>query len=166
MNSTAYLALGGNLGDRREYLSAAVRALNSERGLRVEKFSSVYETAPVGVVDQPDFYNLVVEVSTTLTAHELLTRCLAIENKLGRVRTERWGPRTIDLDVLWYENVTLRDSELTLPHPRMKERAFVLVPLAEIAPTLLLEGLPAEKLAARIDKSGLTRLGPLANLPA
>lgn len=166
MNSTAYLGLGGNLGDRRHYLSAAVLALNSEAGLRVEKISSVYETAPVGVVDQPDFYNLVVEVATTLTAHELLARCLAIEKKLGRVRLERWGPRTIDLDVLWYDNVTLNDGDLTLPHPRMKERAFVLVPLAEIAPTLLLQGVPVEQLAIRLDQSGLICLGSLATLPA
>lgn len=166
MNSTAYLALGGNLGDRRHYLSAAVLALNSEAGLRVEKISSVYETAPVGVVDQPDFYNLVVEVATTLTARELLARCLAIEKTLGRVRSERWGPRTIDLDVLWYDGSTLNEPELTLPHPRMKERAFVLVPLAEIAPTLLLEGMPVEQLAIRLDQSGLTCLGPLATLPA
>lgn len=166
MNNTAYLALGGNLGDRRHYLSAAVLALNSEAGLRVEKLSSVYETAPVGVVDQPDFYNLVVEVATTLSAHELLTCCLAIEKRLGRVRAERWGPRPIDLDVLWYDGASLHEPNLTLPHPRMKERAFVLVPLAEIAPTLLLEGMPAEKLAARLDQSGLSCLGPLASLPA
>jgi 2-amino-4-hydroxy-6-hydroxymethyldihydropteridine diphosphokinase len=166
VNSTAYLALGGNLGDRRHYLSSAVLALKSEAGLRVEKISSVYETAPVGVVDQPDFYNLVVEVITTLTARELLARCLAIEKTLGRVRTERWGPRTIDLDVLWFDGATLNEPELTLPHPRMKERAFVLVPLAEIAPTLLLEGMSVEQLATRLDQSGLTCLGPLAILPA
>ncbi|MFT3868123.1 MAG: 2-amino-4-hydroxy-6-hydroxymethyldihydropteridine diphosphokinase [Nibricoccus sp.] len=165
MKSKAYLALGGNLGDRREYLSAAVRALNSEPGLRVEKISSVYETAPVGVVDQPNFYNLVIEIATTLTPHELLAHCLAIEKKLGRVRAERWGPRTIDLDVLWYENVALEDSSLTLPHPRMKERAFVLVPLAEIAPALLLEGMSVEQLATRLDQSGLIKLGPLTILP-
>lgn len=166
MKSTAYLGLGGNLGDRRHYLSAAVLALNSEAGLRVEKISSVYETVPVGVVDQPDFYNLVVQVVTSLSANELLASCLAIEKKLGRVRAERWGPRTVDLDVLWYEGATLREPELTLPHPRMKERAFVLVPLAEIAPMLLLEGMSVEQLVARLDHTGLTCLGPLANLPA
>lgn len=167
MNSTvrtAYLGLGGNLGDRRQYLSAAVLALNSEAGLRVEKISSVYETLPVGVVDQPDFYNIVVQVSTTLAARELLACCLAIEKKLGRVRAERWGPRTIDLDVLWYEGATIHEPDLMLPHPRMKERAFVLVPLAEIAPTLLLEGMPVEQLASRLDQSGLRLLGALSGL--
>ena len=165
MNRTAYLGLGGNLGDRQRHLSAAVLALNSEPGVRVERISSVYETAPVGVVDQPDFYNLVVEVATTLTARELLQRCFAIEKELGRVRAERWGPRTIDLDVLWYEGVALQEADLTLPHPRMIERAFVLVPLAEIAPALLLEGMRVDQLASRLDSSGLTILGPLANLP-
>lgn len=166
MNKTAYLGLGGNLGDRRRYLSDAVLALNSSAGIRVEKLSSVFETAPMGIVDQPRFYNLVVQVTTTLPPDELLRRCLQIEKGLGRVRAERWGPRTIDLDLLWFEGVTLHEPELTLPHPRMKERAFVLVPLAEIAPMLLLDGVPVEKLANQLDSSGLICLGPLANLPA
>lgn len=166
MSKTAYLGLGGNVGDRRRNLSDAVLALNSEAGVRVEKISSVYETTPVGVVDQPDFYNCVVEVATTLGPRELLERCLAIEKKLGRVRAERWGPRTIDLDLLWYEGAALDEAGLVLPHPRMKERAFVLVPLAEIAPKLLLGEMSAEELASRLDRSGLRRLGPLADLSA
>ncbi len=163
--STAYLGLGGNLGNRREYLANAILALNSEPGIRIEKISSVYETLPVGVVDQPEFLNIVVQLATSLTAHELLTRCLHIEKKLGRVRAERWGPRTIDLDVLWFDGVTLSEADLVLPHPRMKERAFVLVPLAEIAPTLLLEGVSIKELATRLDISGLRLLGLLESQP-
>jgi 2-amino-4-hydroxy-6-hydroxymethyldihydropteridine diphosphokinase len=159
--STAYLGLGGNLGDRRQYLTDAVLALNSEPGIRVEKISSVYETKPFGVVDQPDFLNLAAQVATSLAARDLLASCLRIEARLGRVRAERWGPRTIDIDVLWYDGQTVNDPLLTLPHPRMKERAFVLVPLAEIAPLLLLEGMQIDTLAAKLDRSGLRRLGPL-----
>lgn len=162
---TAYLGLGSNLGNRRKYLTEAILALNSESGIRVEKISSVYETEPVGVIDQPDFLNFVVEVTTTLTARDLLTRCLQIEKTLGRVRAERWGPRTIDLDVLWYDGTTVNESGLVLPHPRMKERAFVLVPLAEIAPTLLVEGIRVDELISRLDQSGLSWLGPLDALP-
>jgi 2-amino-4-hydroxy-6-hydroxymethyldihydropteridine diphosphokinase len=162
--NTAYLGLGGNLGNRRQYLADAVLALNSEAGIRVEKISSVYQTKPVGVIDQPDFLNLVVQLLTSLTAHELLVRCLQIEKKLGRVRAERWGPRTIDLDLLWVSGVPLNESDLVLPHPRMKERAFVLVPLAEIAPTLLLDGVSIHELTSKLDQSGLCRLGALDSL--
>jgi 2-amino-4-hydroxy-6-hydroxymethyldihydropteridine diphosphokinase len=162
--STAYLGLGSNLGDRRQYLAAAVCALNEEPGLRVEKTSSVYETKPVGVVEQPDFLNLVAQVTTELPAHDLLARCLRIETALGRVRTERWGPRTVDIDVLWYDGQVVNDADLILPHPRMATRAFVLVPLAEIAPMLLLEGMQSIALAARLDQSGLRRLGSLNSL--
>ena len=163
--STAYLGLGGNLGNRRQYLADAILALNSEAGIRVEKISSVYLTKPVGVVDQPDFLNLVVQIATSLTAHELLTRCLQIEKKLGRVRAERWGPRAIDLDILWVDGASINEPELVLPHPRMKERAFVLVPLAEIAPTLLLDGVRIDELTTRLDRSGLQLLGTLESLP-
>ncbi|MBK9990436.1 MAG: 2-amino-4-hydroxy-6-hydroxymethyldihydropteridine diphosphokinase [Verrucomicrobia bacterium] len=164
--STAYLGLGGNLGSRRQYLADAVLALNSGAGIHVEKISSVYQTKPVGVVDQPDFFNLVVQVASSLTARELLVCCLQIETKLGRVRAERWGPRTIDLDVLWFDGVPLNEADLVLPHPRLKERAFVLVPLAEIAPTLLLDGVRVDELATRLDQSGLQLLGSLDSLPA
>ena len=157
--STAYLGLGGNLGDRRQHLVAAVESLNAQPGIRVQKISPIYETKPIGVVDQPDFLNLVLEVATELPVRELLARCLWIEAALGRVRIERWGPRTIDIDLLWYDGQTLNEPELVLPHPRMLLRAFVLVPLAEIAPTLLLEGVSAKVLAARLDQIGLRRIG-------
>ena len=159
--STAYLGLGGNLGGRKQYLVAALRALGAEPDIRVGKVSSVYETKPVGVTDQPDFLNLVVQVETELTAHDLLARCLQIETRLGRVRTQHWGPRTIDIDVLCYDTQTADAPDLILPHPRMATRAFVLVPLAEIAPMLLVEGMRSEALAAKLDQTGLRRLGPL-----
>ena len=164
--STAFLGLGGNQGDRRRYLADAVRALNREASIRVEKVSSVYETKPVGVVDQPDFLNLVAQVSTTLSARDLLARCLQIETGLGRVRTERWGPRTVDIDVLWYDGLIVDEPDLVVPHPRMATRAFVLVPLAEIAPKLLLQEMRVDVLAAKIDLSGLCCLGPLNTLLA
>ena len=159
--STAYLGLGGNLGDRCQYLTEAVRALNDEPGISVKTVSSVYETKPVGVVDQPDFLNLVARVTTELSARDLLARCLRIETGLGRVRTERWGPRTIDIDVLWFDGQTMNEPDLVLPHPRMLTRAFVLVPLAEIAPELLLDGRSMAALATRLDQTGLCCLGAL-----
>lgn len=159
--STAYLGLGGNVGDRLRSLTDAVWSLNTEPGLCVEKASSVYETKPVGVIDQPDFLNLVVQVRTELSARDLLARCLQIETTLGRVRTLRWGPRTIDIDLLWYDGQTVDEPDLVLPHPRMASRAFVLAPLAEIAPMLLLGGVRCDLLASRLDQSGLCRLGSL-----
>jgi 2-amino-4-hydroxy-6-hydroxymethyldihydropteridine diphosphokinase len=162
--STAYLGLGGNLGNRRQYLAGAIHALNSEQGIRVESVSSVYETKPVGVIDQPDFLNLVAQIATELSARELLARCLRIEADLGRVRTERWGPRTIDIDVLWFDEKTVNEPDLVLPHPRMLARAFVLVPLAEIAPLISLASMRIDVLAAKLDQTGLCRLGPLDSL--
>lgn len=127
------LGLGSNLGDREGNIAAAVARLAGWPGVTVERVSSIYETAPVGYTDQPDFLNAVIAVRTTLTPHELLAACLAVERELGRERKVRWGPRTVDIDVLFYEDVVLDADGLTLPHPRFHERCFVLVPLAEIA---------------------------------
>ncbi len=159
--STAYLGLGSNLGDRLSHLAGAVQALNHELRVRVEKASSVYETKPVGVTEQPDFLNLVVEVKTSLSARDLLACCLAIESDLGRVRTKRWGARTIDIDVLWFDGQVINEADLVVPHPRLLKRAFVLVPLAELAPALMVEGSRIDMQAALLDQSGLRRLGPL-----
>lgn len=164
--STAYLGLGGNLGDRVQNLREALRRLAAAPGLLIGATSSVYETKPVGVAGQPDFLNMVVRVETTLAPRELLSLCLRIETELGRVRRDHWGPRTIDLDVLWYDGRTWCDSELVLPHPRLKERAFVLVPLAEIAPRIALDGESIERLIARVGEQGLQRLGAIDSLPA
>ena len=127
-----------------------MHALAQERALVLKKVSSVFETEPIGYVEQPDFLNLVLEIQTALPAEKLLVRCLEIEAELGRVRHERWGPRTIDIDVLWYDDQRVAQENLTLPHPRMLERAFVMVPLAEIAPELVLEGETAAARAASI----------------
>lgn len=159
--NTAYLGLGSNLGDRRRHLAEALRQLNAGPDTRVTAVSSVYETAPVGVTAQPDFLNLAARVATQHSAQALLDQCLQIEAGLGRVRRERWGPRTIDIDLLLYAEVCLRDARLQLPHPRMQERSFVLIPLAEIAPDLrLTSGTVAER-AARLGAAGVRRLGPL-----
>lgn len=136
----AYLGLGANLGDREANLREAVRLLGGTPGIEVLRRSSVYETAPVGVTGQPPFLNQVIEVRTTLTPPDLLARALAVEAALGRVRRERWGPRTIDVDILFYGDETLDLPGLTLPHPRLGERAFVLVPLAELLPERVLPG--------------------------
>ena len=136
----AYVGLGGNLGDRRALLDAAVDALRREPGIEVVAVSSYRETEPVGVVDQPPFLNGAVAVETTLSARELLDRLLAVERSLGRMREgeERHGPRTIDLDLLLYGGETVDEPGLTVPHPRLAERAFALEPLVELDPALTL----------------------------
>jgi 2-amino-4-hydroxy-6-hydroxymethyldihydropteridine diphosphokinase len=159
--NTAYLGLGSNLGDRRKNLAEAVRRLHANPARQVVQASPVYESSPVGVTAQPDFLNLVVKVTTTETPHELLAECLWIETDLGRVRQERWGPRTIDIDLLLYCDARIDDERLTVPHPRMYERSFVIVPLAEIAPELKLDGKPIRELAVVLGGAGLRKLGPL-----
>lgn len=131
MAVTCYVGLGSNLGDRLENLRRAVERLDASDGVDVVRTSSVYETDPVGP-PQPDFLNAVAEISTDLGPHELLARCKAIEAELGRTPGERWGPREIDLDLLLYGGERIDTGELVVPHPRMNERAFVLVPLREL----------------------------------
>mgnify|MGYP000020606545 CR=1 FL=1 len=138
--TAVYLGLGANLGDRFGYIQEALRRLDRADGFRITQLSSLYETEPVGHVQQGPFLNLVVEGVTDLTPRALLAECLAIEKQLGRRRGRRWGPRTIDIDLLLYGRRRLQAPDLVIPHPRMKERAFVLVPLDEIAPRLVLPG--------------------------
>lgn len=142
---TAYLSLGSNLGDRMEYLRRGVAGLHAMPGVRVVRLSSVYETEPVGVEGQPPYLNLVAVVSTRLDPHALLAACQTVESANGRVRTVRWGARTLDIDLLLYEGVELDTPELAIPHPRMHERAFVLMPLIEVAPDIALLGKPASE---------------------
>lgn len=130
--STAYVALGSNLGNREENLRTALKHLQ-ENGVQVVKVSTFIETEPYGVTDQPGFVNAVCQVSTELAPLELLRLLLKIELQMGRVRLRRWGERNIDLDLLLYEDAVLESGELTLPHPDMHNRDFVLFPLAEIA---------------------------------
>jgi 2-amino-4-hydroxy-6-hydroxymethyldihydropteridine diphosphokinase len=133
MAARAYLALGSNLGDRLATLQRAVDLLGARQGIDVRRSSRVYETEPVGPA-QPDYLNAVIEVRTDLEPRELLEACLEVEAELGRVRGERWGPRSLDVDLLTYEDRTMDEPGLVVPHPRMHERAFVLVPLLELDP--------------------------------
>lgn len=133
-----FLGLGSNLGDRLANLSAAVDLLVSAPGVCVTEVSSLYVTSPVGMAEQPDFYNAVVGIETSLKPHDVLTLCMEIESSLGRERTIHWGPRTLDVDVLLIEGIEVHTDTLTVPHPRLMERAFVLVPLAQIAPDVVL----------------------------
>ncbi len=130
--SRAYVALGSNLGDREENLRTALKHLQ-ENGVEVIKTSTFIETEPYGVTDQPGFVNAVCQVETELAPLELMRLLLSIEQEMGRVRLRRWGERNIDLDLLLYEDAVLESEELTLPHPDMQNRNFVLLPLAEIA---------------------------------
>jgi len=137
--TSAYVALGTNLGDRLEQLRAAVRLLAETDGVDVVRSSRVFETEPVGP-PQPAYLNAVIEVRTTLAPRELLEAAQAVENSLGRERAERWGPRTIDVDILTFDDRTVEEPDLEIPHPRMHERGFVLVPLAELDDDPMLPG--------------------------
>jgi 2-amino-4-hydroxy-6-hydroxymethyldihydropteridine diphosphokinase len=128
----AYISLGSNIGNRFRYLQQAVQLLNETKGINVNQVSSVYETDPVGYIDQAAFLNIVVELETLLTPHELLKICNEIEEELGRTREIHWGPRTVDLDILLYNEENMKTENLTIPHPRMTERGFVLIPLVEL----------------------------------
>ncbi|MGZ4677123.1 MAG: 2-amino-4-hydroxy-6-hydroxymethyldihydropteridine diphosphokinase [Acidimicrobiia bacterium] len=133
--SRAFIGIGSNLGDRQAHLQLAVDHLHRPPEIEVRAVSRVYETDPVGGPVQGDFLNAVLEVTTTLSPHELLAVCQSAERAADRVRAERWGPRTLDVDVLLFDDVRSDDPALTLPHPRLAERAFVLAPLHDLDPT-------------------------------
>ncbi|MDE0214985.1 MAG: 2-amino-4-hydroxy-6-hydroxymethyldihydropteridine diphosphokinase [bacterium] len=128
----AFLGLGSNLGDRMGYLKGAVAAIDD-----CVAVSGVYETDPVGGPEQGPYLNVVAELDTSRSARSLLGLCGALEASAGRVREVRWGPRTLDVDVLWVDGETVDEPDLAVPHPRMRERAFVMVPLGELAPDLV-----------------------------
>ena len=136
MVETAYVGLGSNLGDRLAYLRAGVNKLIADSCVQLQSTSSVYATAPVGVLEQPEFLNAVIAVATSLSPEKLLAQMQAIEDRHGRQRAVHWGPRTLDLDLLLFGDRRLRGDTLTIPHPHLTERCFVLSPLCEIAPTL------------------------------
>lgn len=138
----AFLSMGSNMGDKKQNIDKAVSLLDSHKEIKVLKISSYYETEPVGYTDQDWFLNIVVKISTDLDPYALLDYCHNIEQQLKRVRKIHWGPRTIDLDILLYDNVVNIDEVLTIPHPRMKERAFVMIPLHEIAPNIKIDNIP------------------------
>lgn len=130
----AFLGLGSNVGDRLAYLQSGVESLAAHRKVRLDEVSSVYETAPVGGPPQDPFLNMAVRVATTASPHGLLRACQQAEQAADRQRTVRWGPRTLDVDVLLYGDRTISTGRLTVPHPRLTERPFALVPLIEVAP--------------------------------
>lgn len=155
MNEKVYLSLGSNMGDKKEILISAISELSSN-GINITDVSSVYQTEPIGFQDQDDFLNMIVIGETDKDPHEVLYICQEIEEKLDRVRTIRWGPRTIDIDIILFGQRTVRNGELVIPHPRFKERAFVLVPLKELEPKLynsLKINMPKEKVSLKIKRS-------------
>ncbi|HWP25979.1 MAG TPA: 2-amino-4-hydroxy-6-hydroxymethyldihydropteridine diphosphokinase [Xanthobacteraceae bacterium] len=158
----ALLALGGNVGDVRATLDRAVALLCDGAKVRLLSRSSDYRTPPWGVEDQPPFVNLCIAVATELPARALFARAQEIERALGRDRSKerRWGPRPIDIDLLAYDDLALAEPDLTLPHPRLFERAFVLVPLAEIAPERVIAGIRVKDALAKVDRTGIARLPP------
>lgn len=157
----AVIALGSNLADPVQQVEAALQQLAALPGIRLTRRSSCYRTAPVGYADQPDFINAVCEVETSLDAPALLTQLLQLEQAFGRVRSFRNAPRLLDLDLLLMDGVSLDSEFLTLPHPRMHERAFVMLPLAEMAPERMLPGHGrVAGIAAALDGSGVCRLPP------
>ncbi|WP_102348350.1 2-amino-4-hydroxy-6-hydroxymethyldihydropteridine diphosphokinase [Bacillus sp. Marseille-P3661] len=132
MKNEVYVALGTNQGDRLDYIKSAIKLLDKNPGVIVVAYSSIYETEPVGFTDQPNFLNMVLCLNTTLNPYELIEVTQEIENALGRKREQRWGPRTIDLDILLFNDENIESEQLIVPHPRMFERAFVIIPLLEI----------------------------------
>jgi 2-amino-4-hydroxy-6-hydroxymethyldihydropteridine diphosphokinase len=151
MSTTAFVGIGSNLGDREAHLRRAIELLSAEEGIEIAAVSEIRETDPVGPVEQAQFLNGAVLVETDLAPRELLARLLDIERRMGRVRSERFGPRTIDLDLLLYGNEIVDEPGLTVPHPRLHERRFALEPLAELDPGLTIPGLgPISALLAEL----------------
>ena len=165
MKAVAYISLGSNIDDRLGYLHDAVNLLQQDQKIDVNAVSSVYETDPVGYTEQENFLNIVIQVNTSYQAEELLKKCLDIEQTLGRKREIRWGPRTVDLDILLYNQDNIETEHLSVPHPRMHERAFVIIPLVEIEPNIQLPTMdqPLSVVLERMtDKEGV-RLWKLKN---
>ena len=161
MMAEALVAFGGNVGNVRAALDRAVAAFCDE-GVRLLARSADYRTPPWGIEDQPAFVNLCIAVETGLTPHALFERAQSVELALGRDRTkeQRWGPRPVDIDLLAYDDMILKEPHLTLPHPRLFDRAFVLVPLAEIAPEKVIAGTRMADALARVDTKGVVKLPP------
>ncbi|HEX4042168.1 MAG TPA: 2-amino-4-hydroxy-6-hydroxymethyldihydropteridine diphosphokinase [Xanthobacteraceae bacterium] len=161
-STAAFMALGGNVGDVRATFDRAIALLCDGEAVQLVARSSDYRTPPWGVTDQPPFINAVIAVATVLPPHDLLARALKVEQALGRDRNaeRRWGPRTLDIDLLAYDDLTFDDANLTLPHPRLFERAFVLVPLAEIAAERVIGGTSVREARSRTGVDGIEKLPP------
>jgi 2-amino-4-hydroxy-6-hydroxymethyldihydropteridine diphosphokinase len=160
MGNTAFIALGSNIGNRYDYLTEAIKQLAHHHEIKMVNISSIYETDPVGYEDQDLFLNMVIEVMTSLLAHELLDICLELELTLGRKRKIVWGPRTIDLDILLYNQENIETEKLIIPHPRMLERNFVMIPLSEIKPDIIIPNIdkPLEALIKELPNKEGVRL--------
>jgi 2-amino-4-hydroxy-6-hydroxymethyldihydropteridine diphosphokinase len=158
------LGLGGNLGNPAAAIAAALARLDAA-GVRVARRSHFYRTAPWGMTDQPDFLNLCAAAETALSPRALLNLVQQVEAELGREPGERWGPRVIDIDILTYGDAAVDEPDLTIPHLRLTERAFVLVPLEEIAPEALVAGRTVREWAAAVDRNGVTRLAASTVVP-
>lgn len=158
----AFVALGGNVGDVRSTFRQAIALFCDGNAVRLTARSSDYRTPPWGLTDQPRFVNAAIGITTSLSPHELLARAEQCERALGRDRAHerRWGPRCIDIDLLAYDDLVLNDPDLILPHPHLFERAFVLVPLAEIARERMIAGVRVRTALERLDTSGIERLPP------
>jgi 2-amino-4-hydroxy-6-hydroxymethyldihydropteridine diphosphokinase len=158
----ALLGLGGNLGDVQAILDQAIAVFCDGRDVKLVARSSDYRTAPWGVTDQPPFVNLALVVDTALTPRALLDRALRVEAMFGRDRAKerRWGPRSLDIDIIAFDGLELDEPGLTLPHPRLFERAFVLAPLAEIAPDRRIRGIAIKDALAQLDARGIEKLPP------
>lgn len=151
----AFLSLGSNMGDRLEYLSKAIDKIAEIQGCNILYKSRVYETEPWGYENQEAFLNLCISIETSLSPYELLESLQTIELELDRVRKIHWGPRTIDIDILLFDDIICEDDKLTIPHPRMRERAFVLIPLYDIEKNLIIDGIKLEDLINKIDTRGI-----------
>ncbi|MEL6946282.1 MAG: 2-amino-4-hydroxy-6-hydroxymethyldihydropteridine diphosphokinase [Pseudomonadota bacterium] len=154
----AWLGLGGNIGDVRAALALALQGFDAHEHVRIEAVSPLYETPPWGLEDQPRFLNCCAAITTTLSPDDLLALCHRLEREGHRERTVRWGPRTLDIDIIAYEGETRTTQTLTLPHPRAGERAFVVLPLETIAPTLEVNGQQIAALAGQVSSEGITRM--------
>lgn len=147
-----YIGIGSNMGDSKATINEAINIIQSTAGINLLSVAPYYRTAPVGYADQDYFINTVAEINTTLNPRQLLHRLQEIENQKGRVRVIHWGPRTLDLDILLYGEQVISDPDLEVPHPRMHQRAFVMVPLADLNPNMVIHGKKASELAQILAK--------------
>lgn len=154
----AYLGLGTNMGDKQAYLKEACKIISDNPNINIVKISKVYKTKAWGYTNQDDFLNICIEVDTNLSPEELLEVCHEVENKLNRVRVIRWGPRTIDVDILFFNNIISTDENLTLPHPRIKERAFVLIPLMDLNKELAIDNKTISYYLSNLEKEELKQV--------
>jgi len=156
--TVAILGLGGNIGDPERAMVQALDRLHANPVIRIEAVSALYETPPWGKTDQPRFLNAAARIDTSLVPRDLLEAVLAVERELGRDRTERWGPRTIDIDILLYGEIAVDEQGLTVPHPRLAERIFALAPLVDVAPEARIGAQPAAAILQALDRTGLVQL--------